>query len=127
MTSNQHCEFCEIVAGHLPKKLRHEEDDLLVIHNKLDWAPIMLLIIPKRHLTQEQFWTSALFPRAAELVIQIGSADCPEGYRILANIGEDAIQTQPHGHLHVVGGTALGLYVSGRLTKNTSASWYSAK
>jgi diadenosine tetraphosphate (Ap4A) HIT family hydrolase len=36
---------------------------------------------------------------------------CPDGYRLLSNFGNDALQTQEHAHLHVIGGTKLGLYV----------------
>ena len=76
----------------------------------------MLLIIPKQHMDQQQFWTSSLFPRAAALAVRLGEEDCPGGYRLLSNMGRDGLQTQAHGHLHLIGGTALGHYVSGRLT-----------
>ena len=35
----------------------------------------------------------------------------PNGFRILSNFGYDGLQSQSHGHLHVVGGTFLGHYV----------------
>ena len=113
--AGQACDFCEIVAGRLLRQVRFEDDQLLAIHNRLTWAPVMLLIIPKQHMDQQEFWTSSLFPQAARLAIQLGAEDCPQGYRLLSNVGRDALQTQPHGHLHVVGSTALGLYVSGQL------------
>ena len=109
------CEFCDIVAGNAPRRIRYESPDLLVIHNQLTWAPVMLLILPKQHMGQREFWGSPLFARAAKLAVELGEEDCPDGYRLLSNIGRDALQTQAHGHLHVIGGTALGLYISGRL------------
>jgi histidine triad (HIT) family protein len=109
------CDFCGIVVGRLPRRVRHQEPGLLVIHNRLTWAPVMLLIVPTTHMSQQEFWTSDLFPRAASLAIRLGEAECPGGYRVLSNVGRDALQTQAHAHLHVIGGTALGLYVSGRL------------
>jgi histidine triad (HIT) family protein len=118
------CEFCEIVAGRLPHRVRFEDDQLLAIHNRLTWAPVMLLVIPKLHMGQQEFWTSSLFARAATLAVRLGDEDCPNGYRILSNMGRDALQTQPHGHLHVVGGGALGLYVSGRLAGFAPGPWY---
>jgi len=87
----------------------------MAFYNRLSWAPVMLLIVPRRHMTQQEFWTSELFPRAAKLAIQLGEEECPGGYRVLSNLGRDALQTQLHGHLHIVGGTALGLYISNRL------------
>jgi histidine triad (HIT) family protein len=109
------CEFCDIVAGSVPRRTRHEDSDLLVIHNQLTWAPVMLLILPKQHMGQQEFWGSSLFARAAKLAVELGEEDCPGGYRLLSNIGPDALQTQAHGHLHIIGGTALGLYLSSRL------------
>ncbi len=109
------CAFCDIVAARLPRRVRFEDADLLAFHNRLSWAPVMLLIVPKAHMTQRAFWESNIFPRVARLAVQLGEAECPGGYRILSNIGDDALQTQTHGHLHVIGGIALGLYVSRRL------------
>ena len=100
-----YCVFCEIVAGRLPSRIRHEDDEILVIHNLLDWAPVMLLLLPKGHLTQVGLW------RSGPLLSRLGEEDCPNGFRVLSNFGRDALQTQPHGHLHVVGGARLGLYV----------------
>jgi diadenosine tetraphosphate (Ap4A) HIT family hydrolase len=36
---------------------------------------------------------------------------CPGGFRLLTNFGYDAMQSQEHGHLHILGGTFLGHYV----------------
>jgi diadenosine tetraphosphate (Ap4A) HIT family hydrolase len=40
----------------------------------------------------------------------MGKQHCPSGFRILSNFGHDAMQSQPHGHVHVLGGTFLGEY-----------------
>jgi histidine triad (HIT) family protein len=105
------CEFCRIVSGELPKKVRHNDDDLVVFHNALTWVPVMYLIIPKVHMTQAEFWRSPLFAKASALGVDLGESDCPDGFRLLANFGEHAAQTQLHGHLHVLGGGELGLYM----------------
>ena len=107
-----YCTFCEIVAGRLTSRVRHEDDEVLVFDNRLDWLPVMLLVVPKRHVSQAELWKSGpLLARVGELAVQLGEALCPGGFRILSNFGRDALQTQPHGHLHVVGGAPLGLYV----------------
>ena len=49
--------FCDIVAGRSLANVRYEDEDILVFDNQLDWVPIMLLIIPKCHLTQIEFWS----------------------------------------------------------------------
>ena len=105
------CEFCGIISGRLPRTVRHQDDELIVFHNTLSWVPVMYLIAPKTHMSQEEFWRSPVFARAAALAIDVGSSDAPGGFRVVSNFGEDALQTQEHGHLHVIGGTGLGLYV----------------
>ncbi len=109
---NLPCTFCDIVAGRLPSRKVHEERDILVFHNRLNWFPVQLMIVPTVHLTQEELWASGdLMARMGNLAVRLGSELCPNGYRIVSNFGADALQTQFHGHIHVVGGAALGLYV----------------
>ncbi len=105
------CEFCGIITGRLPRTMRHEEADLLVFHNSLTWVPVMYLIVPKQHMSQTEFWRSPLFARASSLAVELGEADAPDGFRLVSNFGERAAQTQRHGHLHVLGGGELGLYM----------------
>ena len=107
-----YCTFCEIVAGRLPAGLRFQDDDFLVFDNHLDWAPVMLLLVPREHMTQTELWTSGpIMARLGALAVRMGREHCPNGFRVLSNFGHDALQTQHHGHLHVVGGASLGLYV----------------
>ncbi len=105
------CDFCGIVSGREDRTIRYEDDDLIVFKNKLTWVPVMLLVIPKTHLTQAEFWCSPLFPRAAAIAVEIAQEDAPEGFRFVSNFGEQAAQTQAHGHLHLLGGAEMGLYM----------------
>ena len=107
------CTFCGIVSGRVPATVRHEDDEVVVFDNQLRWVPVMLLLVPRRHMTQSELWNDGtLFAKIGALAVSLGQDYCPKGFRILSNFGHDALQTQPHGHLHVVGGSPLGLYVS---------------
>ena len=107
-----YCEFCEIVAGRLSARIRHEDDDIVVFDNQLTWAPVMLLLVPRKHVSQTELWQSGeLLSSIGSLAVRLGHEHCPDGFRILSNFGRDAVQTQPHGHLHVIGGMPLGLYI----------------
>ena len=109
---NVDCTFCEIVAGRLPSRKVHEGEEIVVFRNQLDWFPVQLLIVPTKHITQEELWLSGvLLGEMGRLAIDLGRKLCPDGYRIVSNFGEDALQTQFHGHIHLVGGGPLGLYV----------------
>jgi len=40
----------------------------------------------------------------------MGEKHCPGGFRLVSNFGRDAMQSQEHAHVHVLGGTFLGEY-----------------
>jgi histidine triad (HIT) family protein len=105
------CEFCRIVANEVTSRVAYQDDVVMVIYNRLQWVPVMLLVIPKKHMTQEEMWQSSIIARLSEVAVKIGIEYCPGGFRILSNFGGEGMQSQPHGHLHVVGGTQLGRYV----------------
>ena len=110
MTSAPYCVFCEIVAGREPARVRYVDEDIIVIVNKLTWVPVMLLAMPKQHLSQIQMWRSGLMERLGKVAVDMGCMNAPNGFRILSNFGHDGLQSQSHGHLHVIGGTFLGHY-----------------
>ncbi len=107
--SEEHCPFCEIIAGSEPAEVLYEDDELIVFRNLLQWVPVMLLVVPKRHLSQAEMWRD--LGRVGALAAEIGRQHCPRGFRLLSNFGREAMQSQAHGHLHVIGGTQLGRYV----------------
>ena len=110
-TDDSECDFCGIINGRMERTIRYEDDDLLVFKNMLTWVPVMLLVVPRKHMTQHEFWRSPLFARASALAVDIAQEDAPDGFRFVSNFGEQAAQTQMHGHLHVLGGGELGLYM----------------
>ena len=107
-----YCIFCEIVAQREPATVHYEDDDIIVITNHLRWDPVMLLALPRQHMTQEELWSNELFSRIIRVSLDLGTRLCPQGFRFVSNFGEDAMQSQEHGHLHVLGGTLLGRYLS---------------
>ena len=110
MSSDPDCIFCRISAGQEPAKYRYLDEDLMVIVNKLTWVPLMLLVMPRQHMTQMQVWSSDLLVRMGNLAVDMGAMYAPNGFRILSNFGRDGMQSQSHGHLHVIGGADLGPY-----------------
>ena len=83
----------------------------MVITNQLKWVPVMLLVMPKEHMSQEDLWSGDILSKLSNVDLAMGKKFCPGGFRLLSNFGHDAIQSQSHGHLHVLGGTRLGPYV----------------
>ncbi len=115
---NEDCIFCKIVDGAAPARQEHFIDDdgqlisggrLVAFHNRLDWARVMLLIVPRDHITQAEYWTTDLLPEAAQLATALGDRQCPEGYRLISNFGRIAHQSQEHAHLHLISGADTDL------------------
>lgn len=108
MTHDPNCIFCKIVAGQIPAKKAWEDDEILAFHDIQPWAPVHLLLIPKRHITSMQDVTPAdqallgrMMVKSTELMAENGVTG---GYRHVINTGKDGGQEVQHLHLHVVGG-----------------------
>ena len=104
------CIFCQIIAGEAEATFYRREDDFVVIKNKLTWVPVMLLGIPTTHLTQQELWQSPVLPKIGQALSELGEKMTPGGFRVLSNFGPDAMQSQLHGHVHLIGGLYLGPY-----------------
>ena len=108
MTSDPHCIFCKIVAGQIPAKKVHEDDELLVFHDIHPWAPVHVLIIPKRHIATladvtpaDQALMGKMQVLAPKLMADLGVTG---GFRQIINVGPDGGQEVYHLHMHVMGG-----------------------
>ena len=110
MLTTQLCTFCEIVARREPADILYEDDEVVVFRNRLRWVPVMLLAVPRKHMTQGDLWTSPMAAKVATVAADIGAEQCPDGFRLLANFGRDAMQSQEHGHMHILGGVHMGPY-----------------
>ena len=110
MAASSNCVFCRIVAKEEPATIHFEDDQVIAISNVLNWVPVMLLVMPKEHMTQIQLWEKGPMEKVGQVVVEVGAKFCPNGFRVLSNFGPDAMQSQQHGHVHVIGGVYLGPY-----------------
>lgn len=106
-----YCVFCNIVAGREPANVLYEDATYIVIQNILRWAPVMLLAMSREHLTQAELWEHHI-GNVGRIAADLAPLYAPNGFRLLSNFGYDAMQSQEHGHLHIVGGGRLGRYAS---------------
>ena len=104
----RYCTFCKIIARQEPAEILYEDDEVMVFRNRLHWVPVMLLAVPKAHKTQAELWAD--MGRVGEIAVQMGREHCPNGFRLLSNFGYEAMQSQEHAHVHILGGTFLGEY-----------------
>ena len=109
MSHDPNCIFCKIVAGQIPSRKVHEDDELIVFHDIAPWAPVHLLIVPKDHVATmydiDETAHAALLGRmtamAPRLMRDLGVTN---GFRIVVNTGRDGGQEVGHVHMHVMGG-----------------------
>ena len=104
----RYCTFCEIVARRESAEILYEDEEVVAFRNRLHWVPVMLLVVPRRHISQAELWRD--MGRVGEVAVSMGQRHCPNGFRLVSNFGFDAMQSQDHGHVHVLGGDFLGEY-----------------
>jgi histidine triad (HIT) family protein len=106
------CLFCRIIAGEIPAKVVHQDDDLVAFEDINPQAPMHVLVVPRRHVATlnelsagDDALVGRMIRRAAAIAASRGFAD--GGYRTVFNCNPDAGQTVCHVHLHVLGGRKL--------------------
>jgi histidine triad (HIT) family protein len=108
------CLFCKIVAGDIPSDIVHSTPTTVAFTDIAPAAPLHVLVVPRRHITDASQVTPADGPVLADMLIAahavaeaagVGGPD--RGYRLIFNIGPDAMNSVPHLHLHVLGGQPL--------------------
>jgi histidine triad (HIT) family protein len=105
MTLSPHCVFCSIILRRSPATVLYEDDAVIVFRNLLRWVPLMLLAVPKRHVSQVDLWLEA--EAVTGIAYEMGRLHAPDGFQMLSNFGGDAMQSQPHAHVHVIGGSPV--------------------
>lgn len=105
------CIFCKINNGEIPSKKYYEDENMFIIADIDPRAEKHYLMIPKKHyklladMTEEDSQTLAkCLKKLPTLVNELGLEN---GYRLVINQGDDAGQTVPHLHVHVLGGQEL--------------------
>jgi histidine triad (HIT) family protein len=107
------CIFCKIVAGEIPSAKVYEDEHVYAFMDIAPAAPVHVLVVPKEQVMSGADGASmdnaAVFGRVFTAARKIAEAlGLKNGYRIVTNVGEDAGQTVPHLHFHILGGGKLG-------------------
>ncbi len=102
------------MAGEIPAEVVHTSDRAVAFRDIQPQAPVHVLVVPRRHidhagsLTEEDAEDLAAMFAAARAVAEAEGIDAPErGYRLVLNVGKDALNSVPHLHLHVIGGRPM--------------------
>ncbi|HEX3565410.1 MAG TPA: histidine triad nucleotide-binding protein [Acidimicrobiales bacterium] len=108
------CLFCGIVAGDVPADIVHTTERTVAFRDLNPFAPVHVLVVPKRHIANaaeigpdDAADVAELFVAAKAVADAEGIGGADRGYRLIFNVGPDASNSVPHLHLHVLGGRAL--------------------
>ena len=101
------CLFCKIAAGEIPSSKVYEDDICLAFNDIDPQAPVHFLVIPKAHIgsvAEIGAENSAVVAHIFEVISKVTKQLGVESYRVVSNIGEQAGQSVPHLHFHVLSG-----------------------
>ena len=106
------CLFCRIVAGEIPAKIVHRDDEVVAFRDIAPKAPVHILLIPVRHLEsvhEARETDAALLGRLLLTAKRVAESEGIGGsYRLVLNHGADAGQSVFHLHAHLLGGRPMG-------------------
>jgi len=107
------CLFCRIIRGEVPSDPVLATEHTYAFRDIQPAAPVHVLVVPKRHIGhagQVEADDGALLAEVLQAARQVAEQEGigERGYRLVFNVGEDAQNSVPHLHLHVLGGRRLG-------------------
>lgn len=106
------CLFCEIVKGNIPSTKVYEDETVLAFKDINPMAPVHILVIPKEHIADSAAditpENSAAIAHIFEIIAKIAKEQgLDNGFRVVANSGDDACQSVHHIHFHILGGKKM--------------------
>ncbi len=114
MKYNKNNVFAKIIRGEIPAEKVYEDNFVLAIKDISPAAPTHILVIPKGEYISFHDFIDKGTPEEVSHFYRVVQKICFDlkldeaGYRIVCNIGKNAMQTVPHMHLHILGGKPLG-------------------
>ena len=107
------CIFCKIINGEIPSEKVYEDDEVLAFKDINPVAPIHILVIPKKHITnllevkeENSYLIGKCYIAINKIVKELKIEK--DGFRVIVNCGENAGQAVMHIHFHLIAGKKLG-------------------
>ena len=114
----EECVFCKIIKREIPSNIVYEDDRVIAFYDVNPAAPIHILVVPKKHIEtlldvseKDGDLISYIYKIINKIAKDEGFAD--NGFRVIANCGEDSGQEVKHIHFHVLAGKKLGAKIVG--------------
>lgn len=107
----ENCLFCKFVSKELKTDILYEDDNMIVIRDIAPQAKNHYLAISKAHFKLFEEMTEENATMVKEMLKTIPKLKSllglENGYRIVVNQGDDAGQTVPHLHIHILCGQKM--------------------
>jgi histidine triad (HIT) family protein len=99
--------FGKIARGEIPADVVYEDEYCLAFNDIAAQAPVHILVIPREPYEDATQADAETLGRLMQVAARLGAERCPQGFRLVTNIGAQAGQSVQHLHIHVLGGRAL--------------------
>ena len=107
MNYDANCLFCKIIKGEIPSNKVYEDEYCFAFYDIDPQAPTHFLVVPKTHIVscgavdaENAALVGHIFEAISKIAKDLGISD----FRVVSNCGEQAGQTVPHLHFHVLAG-----------------------
>jgi len=103
--------FSKIINKEIPASIVYEDDLCLCFHDANPQAPVHVLVIPKKTITQLSKSTGSDLALLGHLLMTAknvaATLKLEDGYRVVINDGVNGAQSVYHLHVHVLGGRQM--------------------
>jgi len=104
--------FDKILSGEWGSTKVHEDDLSLAFRDINPQAPVHIVVIPKNRdgltkLSNAREDQKDILGHLLYVAQSVAKKECPEGFRIVINDGEQGAQSVYHLHVHVLGGRQM--------------------
>ena len=107
MSYDANCLFCKIIQGEIPSGKVYEDEYCYAFYDIDPQAPTHFLVVPKDHIqscgeidAENSAPVGHMFEAISKITKELGISS----FRVVSNCGEQAGQTVPHLHFHVLAG-----------------------
>ena len=104
--------FQKIADKEIPAAIVYEDEQCVAFRDIAPAAPVHILLVPRKPIPDIAAATTEDAALLAHLMLKVGDIARAEGlaeggFRTVMNTGEQAGQTVPHLHIHIIGGRSL--------------------
>jgi len=103
--------FEKIIDREIPADIVYEDDQCIAFNDIQAQAPVHVLLVPKKRVINVDSFVDSDQDLAGHLLTKVSvvakAVGLENGYRVVANCGNDGGQSVDHLHFHILGGRQL--------------------